>query len=225
MLGGDTCCYWHALCVPYAIIASCVGRVMLFKCYLHRTPCQYNDTTLLISFSHARDMSCALCMPTICTHDTISMMTSSMLHLRTTSLHNLITMIACLVASPMIHTCSFHWVDGIYVLASHMIYHDHCPLSPFVASLISTCSECKHAMLIDLGDLDILLVMHACLHELNVFGCTRIICFHTMPHSLVPSYDKNDDDTCWVSHHTNDWFCIHANLICFFDYLLCYFVL
>jgi hypothetical protein len=73
--------------------------------------------------------------------------------------------------------------------------------------------------------LDILIVKHACLNELNIFGCPCIICFHTMPHSLVPSYDKNEDNTCWVSHHTNDRFCIHANLICFSECLSCSFVL
>ena len=59
-------------------------------------------------------------------------------------------------------------------------------------------------MLIHLGDLEILLVKHVCLIELNTFGCTRIIRLHTMPHSLVPYYDENDEDTCWVFHHMND---------------------
>ena len=109
-------------------------------------------------------------MSTICTHDLLAMILSSKLHLRTTSLLDLITMITCLVASPMFHSYSLSWVDDIYVHASHMIYLDHCLLSPLVAPLICHCSECIHAMLIHLGDLDILLVMHACLLEPIVFG-------------------------------------------------------
>ena len=193
MLGGDTSCYCHVLCVPHDIA-----------------------NTLLMLCVRAYHLSCAIRMPTIHCHD-------------------MITMITCFVASPMIHSCSFHWVDSIYVHASHMICLDHCHLSPLVASLIFPCSECNHAMLIDieialafsfmLGDLDILLVKHACLNELNVFGCARI---HMLPYhatSLVPSYDKNDEDTCWVSHHMNDRFCIHANLICFSKCWPCSFVL
>ena len=66
--------------------------------------------------------------------------------------------------------------------------------------------------------------MHACLLQPIVFGCSHILCFHTMPH-LVLSYDKHDENTCWVSHHSNDRFCISANLICFSECLSCSFVL
>ena len=46
-------------------------------------------------------------------------------------------------------------------------------------------------------------------------------------HELHPctSYDKNDENTCWVSHHSNDRFCISANLICFSECLSCSFIL
>ena len=141
----------------------------MFHCYLPRTSCQYNDDTLLISCYHACAMSCELFMHTICTHDMFAMIPPSTLHLRTTSLVDLITMIACFVASPMFHSYSLSWVDDIYVHASHLICLDHCCLPPIVAS-----------MLIDLRDLDILLVMHDCLLEPIVFGCSRIICLHTM---------------------------------------------
>ena len=112
-----------------------------------------------------------------------------MLHLCTTSLLDLIAMIACLVASPMFHYHSLSWIDDIYVHASHTIYLDHCLLCPLVASLISTCSECNHTMIVDFGDFDTLLVMPACLIEPIVFDCSRIICLHTMKCSLVLSYD------------------------------------
>ena len=152
----------------------------MFHCYLHRTSCQYHEPTLLISSFHASAMSCELFMHTICTHDMLAMIPSSMLHLRTTSLLNLINMIACFFASPMFHSYSLSWVDDIYAHASHLICHDHCLLSPLVASLISPCIEYQLAMLIDHGDLDIFHVMHACLIEPIVFGCSHIICLHTM---------------------------------------------
>ena len=164
-------------------------------------------------------------MPTICTHDMLAMIPPSMLHLRTTSLLDLITMITCLVASPMFHSYSLSWVDDIYVHASHMIYLDHCLLCPLVASFISTCIECNHTMLIDLGDFDNLLVMHACLIEPIVFCCSCILCLHTKKCSLVLSYDEHDAYTCWVSYHTNDRFCTSANLICFSECLSCSFIL
>ena len=179
---------------------------------------------MLISCFNACDMSCALYMPTIFTHAMITMIPSSTLHLRTTRLFDLITMISCFVASPMFHSYSPSWVDDIYIHASHVIYLDHCLLSSLVAPLICHYSECTHAMLIYLGDLGILLVKRACLIKPNVFGCNRIICFHFMPH-LVLSYVKNDENTCWVFHHTNDRFCFQANLICFSECLPCSFVL
>src|SRR3954463_6626005 len=66
-------------------------------------------------------------------------------------------------------------------------------------------------------------VMNACLIEPIVFGCSCILCFHTIPH-LVLSYDKNDENTCWVSYHTNDRCCICTNLICFSECLPCSFI-
>ena len=195
-------------------------------CYLHMASRRYIDAILLISCFHTCDMSCALFMPTIYTHAMLDMITSSTLHLRTTSLLDLIAMIACYVASPMIHSCSFHWVDDVYLHASHIIYLAHCQVSPLVASLIPPCIECQPSMLIDRGDLDTLLVMHACLIEPIVFGCSRIIiCLHTMKFPLVLSYDEHDAYTCWVSYHTNDRFCTSANLILFFECLSCYFIL
>ena len=80
-------------------------------------------------------------------------------------------------------------------------------------------------MIIDLGDLDTLLVMHACLIAPIIFGCSRVICLHTMKCSLVLSYDEHDAYTCWVSYHMNDRFCISANLICFSECLSSSFIL
>ena len=147
MLGGDPRCYCDVYHVPHAIDPCCVGRVIIYHCYLHMASRQYIDDTLLISCLHTCDMSCALFMTTICTHDMLDMIPSSMLHLCTTSSHHLIAMIACFVASPMFLSYSLSWVDDIYIHASHMIHHVHCRLPPIVASMI-----------IDLGDLDTLLV-------------------------------------------------------------------
>ena len=94
MLHGDASSYFHDFFVPHASDACCVGRAMMFHCYFHMTYCQYNDDTFLISCFHAYAMSCELFMPTICTHDMIAMITSSTLHLCTTSLHHLINVIA-----------------------------------------------------------------------------------------------------------------------------------
>ena len=112
-LGGDIACYCHVLPMTHA----------------------YDDTTILLCV-RACDMSCALPMPIIYSHDMIAMISSSMLHLCMTSLHDLITMIACLVASPMIHTCSFHAVDDNHYHALHMIVIASCHISPCVASLM-----------------------------------------------------------------------------------------
>jgi hypothetical protein len=112
-LGGDIACYCHVCYVPHA----------------------YDDTLILPCF-RACDMSCAFVMPIICSHDMIAMISSSALHLHSTSLHDMITMIACLVASPMIHTCSFHAVDDNHCLALHMIDIASCHMSPYVASLM-----------------------------------------------------------------------------------------
>ena len=154
-------------------------------------------------------------MPTIYTHAMLDMITSSMLHLRTTSLLDLIVMIAYYDASPMIHSCSFHWVDDVYLHVTHIIYLAHCQLSSLVASLILPCGECNHVMFIYLGDLDILNVTHACFIALNAFGCSSILCLHTMHYTLVLSYDKNVENTCWLFRHMNDRFCISASSFVF----------
>ena len=127
----------------------------------------------------ACDMSCALSMPIICSHDMIAMISSSMLHLCTTSLHDLISILAH-VASPMIHTCSFHAVDDNHLNALHMIVIASIHIYPYVASLVLDlpCIECNNALNLAreiapiafshiFGDFDILLVKHACLNSLH----------------------------------------------------------
>ena len=128
-LGGDITCYCHVCFGPHA----------------------YDDTMILLCV-RACDMSCALSMPIIFSHDMIAMISSSMLHLRTTSLNDLITMIACLVASPMIHTCSFHAVDDNHLHALHKIFIASSHVSPCVSSLMPddlTCIECNNALSLD----------------------------------------------------------------------------
>ena len=41
-----------------------------------------------------------------------------------------------------------------------------------------------------------------------------------MPHFFVKPYAMLDDDTCWVNHLLNAWFCTNANHICFSKCLL-----
>ena len=116
-------------------------------------------------------------MPIICSHGMIAMISSSMLHLRTTSVHDLITTIACLVASLMTHTCSLHAVDDNHLHAYHMIIIASCHISPYVASLMLDdlpCIDCNYAFSLDnefapiafshiFGDFDIFLVKHTCM--------------------------------------------------------------
>ena len=139
------------------------------------------DYTMILLCVRACDMSCALPMPIICSHDMISMISSSMLHLRTTSLHDLFPMISCLVASPMIHTCSFHVVDDNHLHALHMIVIASCHISPCVSSIMlddfpriectndfSLANEIAPIAFSHIfGDSDIFLVKHACLAPLH----------------------------------------------------------
>ena len=94
-LGGDITCYCHVCFVPHAY-----------------------DHTMILLYVRACDMSCALSMLIICSHDMIAMISPSVLHLRSTSLHDMIDMLAY-VASPMTHTCSFLAVDGIIPCFAH----------------------------------------------------------------------------------------------------------
>ena len=128
-LGGDITCYCHVCFVPHAY-----------------------DYTMILLCVRACDMSCALPMPIICSHAMFAMISSSMLHLRTTSLHDYIPMIACLVASAMIHTFSFHAVDDNHLHALHMIVIACRHISPYVASLMLDdfpCIECNYAFSLD----------------------------------------------------------------------------
>ena len=122
MIDSSTC---MCICKLGGDIACC--------CHVPFVTHPYDDTMILVCV-RACDMSCALPMSIIYSHDMIAMISSSMLHLRTTSLHDLITMIACLVASLMIHTCSFHAVDDNHYHAFHMIHIASCHISPYVAS-------------------------------------------------------------------------------------------
>lgn len=139
----------------------------------------YDDTMILLCV-RACDMSCALSMPIICSRDMIAMISSSVLHLRYTSLHDMIDMLAC-VASTMIHTCSLHAVDDNHLHALHMIVVASCHISLCVASHMLDdfpCIECNNAFSLDneiapiafsrmIGDFGILLVKHACLTSLH----------------------------------------------------------
>ena len=60
--------------------------------------------------------------------------------------------------------------------------------------------------------------LHACFHDDLDFA--QSICLHDMLHSFVTPYAMLDDDTCWVNHHLNAWFCTDANHICFSKCLL-----
>ena len=65
-----------------------LGGDITYYCYACLVPHAYDDTMILLCV-RACDMSCALPIPIICSHDMIAMISSSMLHLCTTSLHDL----------------------------------------------------------------------------------------------------------------------------------------
>src|SRR3989337_1198163 len=110
----------------------------------------------------------------------IAMISSSVLHLRSTSLHDMISMLDY-VTSPMIHTCSLHAVDDNHYHALHMIAIASCHISPYVASLMLDdfpCVECNNDFSLAneiapiafshiFGDFDIFLVKHVCLPSLH----------------------------------------------------------
>jgi len=55
--------------------------------------------------------------------------------------------------------------------------------------------------------------LHACFHD--VLLCAQFMCLHAMSQSFVTPYAMLDDNTCWVNHLLNAWFCTNANRICF----------
>ena len=117
----DPCFALHMMIDSSTSMCICkLGADITYYCHVCFVPHAYDDTMILLCVCVC-DMSCALPMPIICSHDMIAMISSSMLHFRTTSLHDLITMIPCLVASPMIHTCSLHAVDDNHLHALHVI--------------------------------------------------------------------------------------------------------
>ena len=76
---------------------------------------------------------------------------------------------------------------------------------------VDACSLVKH-ICITTSHLDV------CFHD--VLDCAQFICFHDMPQSFVTPYTMLDDNTCWVNHLLNHWFCTNANHICFSKCLL-----
>ena len=60
--------------------------------------------------------------------------------------------------------------------------------------------------------------LHACFHD--DLDCAQFICLHAMSPPFVTPYVMLDDNTCWVNHLLNAWFCTNANHICFSKCLL-----
>ena len=79
-------------------------------------------------------------MPIICSHDMIAMISSSMLHLRTTSLHDLISRLSH-VASNSLTTYYYHMVGCINIISSHMPCPFACHMIHLIAShMMNNCS-------------------------------------------------------------------------------------
>ena len=116
----DPCLALHMMINSTTCMCICkLGGDIACYCYVCFVPHAYDDTFILLCV-HACGMSYALSVPLICSNDMIAMIYSSVLHLHSTSLHDLINILAY-VASPMTHTCSFHAVDDNHLHALHMI--------------------------------------------------------------------------------------------------------
>ena len=91
------------------------------------------------------DMSCGLPMPIICSHDMIAMISSNVLHLRSTSLHDLIAMLSHVASNSWI-TCYYHMFGCNNVITSHMPMPTICPHDLIAAHMFQNfyiiCVEC-----------------------------------------------------------------------------------
>ena len=88
----DPCIAFHMLLDSSTCMRMCMlGGDISYYCHISFEPHAYDDTLIMFCF-HACDMSCALHMPIICSHDMIAMISSNMLYLRATSLHAMIDM-------------------------------------------------------------------------------------------------------------------------------------
>ena len=89
---------------------------------------------------HNPNMSCALPISLICSHDMIAMISSSVLLLHSTSLHDLIPMLSHVASNSWI-TCSYHMFGCNNVITSHMPCPIDCYMLDLIAShMMNTCS-------------------------------------------------------------------------------------
>ena len=148
--------------------------------------------------------------------------------------------IAChllhLIASHMMNNCSFHCVEchtifttpnahyaWIILHLTHVFRHfilfgvvnvSYAYHRPFVECFMHDCY--------DLGVDAYSIVTHICIATSHLHACfhdvldfAQFTYLHAMPHSLVTPYAMLDDNTFWVNHLLNAWFCTNANHICF----------
>src|SRR4051812_17017735 len=153
--------------------------------------------------------------------------------------------IAChmidLIASHMLNNCSFYCVEchtiftTPYALYAWIVLHllhvfrhiiffgvvngSYAYHRPFFESLmhvcydleVDACSFVKHISIYTSH-------WHACFHD--AFPCAQFMCLHALPLFFVKPYAMLEDNTCWVNHLSNAWFCSNANHICFSKCLL-----
>lgn len=265
----DPCFALHMMIDSTTCMCICkLGGDVACSCLVSFVIHSYDDILLC---NRACDMPCALPMPTTYSHDMIVMISSSMLHLRSTSLHDLISMLSHVASNSWI-TCSYHMFGCNNLITSHM----PCPIAYHMIDLIAShmlqncyiiCVEChtifttpyahyacivlhlthvfRHCLSFGVVNdsyayhrpfiESLLHVFHdlefdACSlvnrfsiftsHFHDAFPCAKFMCLHAMPHSLVTPYAMLDDNTCWVNHLLNAWFCFNANHICFSKCLL-----
>ena len=96
--------------------------------------------SMILLCARARNMSCALPISIMCSHAMIPMTSSSVLHLRSTSLHDLIAMLSHVASNSWI-TCSSHMFGCNNVIPSHMPCPIACHMIDLIAShMMNNCS-------------------------------------------------------------------------------------
>ncbi|KAM3312679.1 hypothetical protein ACQJBY_032487 [Aegilops geniculata] len=189
-LGGDSACYCH---VPFANHSY--------------------DDTMILPCVRACDMPCALSMPTICTHDMIDLLASHMLNncsLLYVECHDIFTTLYAHYAWIVLHLPHvFTHLIILGVLNDSYAYH-----RPFVEHVAHSCYDLEVDSCSLLTHISILTShLHACFYD--DLDCAQLTCLNAMPHFFVKPYVMLDDNTCWVSHLLNAWFCSYANHIFF----------
>ena len=141
-----------------------------------------------------------------------------------------------LIASHIMNNCSFYCVECHTIFTTpyarigwivlhliHVFRHltffgvvndSYAYHRPFIEQFVNACYDLEvDAYSLDTHTCITTSHLHTCPHD--IFACAPLICLHAMSQSFAKPYALHDDDTCWVNHHLNAWFCTNANHIVF----------